>query len=86
MPSDRQRNASERCGVAWLSWPLRGDGAGYPNDLFLGFRNLLPSPSFEHAIQNTKVPGDEAAVMGDYLPTSTCSTMADFEARGCHKS
>lgn len=80
---DRPANARARCGVTWLEAPVRGDGAGHLGDNLLLMRNMLPSPRFTQAVQNTQVPGDEKAVMGPYLPRSTYSTTADFAARGC---
>lgn len=80
---DRPANAVEACGVAWVAWPERGDGAGHLDDGFLILRNMLPAADFGHAVQNTVTPGDERAVMGEYLPTSAYSSVADFEARGC---
>lgn len=80
---DRPANAVARCGVTWLEAPVRGDGAGNLGDDLLLMRNMLPSADFAHAVQNTRVPGDEKAVMGDYLPTSQYSTTAQFAARGC---
>ena len=46
-------------------------------------RNMLPADSFDNAIKNTSVPGDEAEVLGDYLPTIQYFTKAEFEALGC---
>lgn len=80
---DRPANATTACGVNWVAWPERGDGAGHPDDGFLILRNMLPSATFPHAVQNTSVPGDEKQVMGDYLPTNDYSSRAEFEARGC---
>lgn len=79
----RPVNATTRCGVTWLEAPVRGDGAGHLGDGLLLMRNMLPSPDFAHAVQDTRVPGDERTVMGDYLPTSRYSTLAGFEERGC---
>jgi hypothetical protein len=81
--ADRPRNARRRCGVGFIPWPANGDGAGHLDDALLLLRNMLPSPSFHRAIQDTKVPGDEQAVMGPYLPSGAYMTKARFEARGC---
>jgi hypothetical protein len=83
LPADRPSNATTRCGVGYLPWPADGDGAGHPDDALLIVRNMLPAPSFHHAVQDTTTPGDEAAVMGPYLPTGQYMTTAQFEARGC---
>ena len=81
--ADRPKNATARCGVAYIPWPKNGDGAGHAEDGFLLVRNMLPSASFHQAVQNTKTPGDEAAVMGPYLPKGTYTTNQKFERRGC---
>ncbi|MFN8132346.1 MAG: hypothetical protein U0R70_12435 [Solirubrobacteraceae bacterium] len=81
--ADRPRNATAKCGVAYLPWPAAGDGAGHPKDGLLIVRNMLPASSFGQAIQRTATPGDEARVMGPYLPRGTYTTKAAFEKRGC---
>lgn len=81
--ADRPSNAVRRCGVTWVEAPRRGDGAGHPDDDLILIRNMLPSKRFTHAVQNTSKPGDEKAVMGEYLPTSTYSSVETFEKRGC---
>jgi hypothetical protein len=81
--ADRPRNATARCGVGFIPWPKDGDGDGHVNDAFLVVRNMLPAAGFHQAIQNTKTPGDEARVMGPYLPKGTYTTKAKFQKRGC---
>jgi hypothetical protein len=83
LPADRPRNARRECGVGFIPWPANGDGAGHPDDALLLMRNMLPSPDFHHAVQDTRTPGDEAAVLGPYLPTGTYMSIEDFERRGC---
>jgi len=83
--ADRPRNARAECGVAWIDWGEAGDGAGHDDDGMLFLRNMLPSPGFTHAVQNTHTPGDEAAVLGDYLPRADYTDTAGFEQRGCSK-
>ncbi|MGW0041061.1 hypothetical protein [Rhodococcus sp. NPDC003348] len=83
LPEDRPVNATEACGVAWLPLSPTGDGAGHHDDGYLILRNMLPSAGFGHAVQDTRTPGDEKAVMGQYLPDGVYSSKADFEARGC---
>ena len=83
LPADRPRNATARCGVAYLPWPARGDGAGHPNDGRLLVRNMLPAPDFHNAAQDTRTPGDEAAVLGPYLPKTEYTTTKQFERLGC---
>jgi hypothetical protein len=82
-PGDRPKNANRKCGVGYVPWPAAGDGAGHLDDGFLVVRNMLPSSTFHRAIQNTKKPGDEAAVMGPYLPKGTYTTKAAFQRQGC---
>jgi hypothetical protein len=80
---DRPKNATTKCGVAYLPWPKNGDGDGHLNDGLLLVRNMLPAASFHHAVQDTKTPGDEAAVMGAYYPRGTYTTKAAFQKKGC---
>jgi len=82
LPADRPSNATRKNGVTWLSLSPQGDGMGNLDDTFLIVRNMLPSTEFTHAIQDTKVPGDEKTVMGDYLPVGTYMSKADFERGG----
>jgi hypothetical protein len=81
--ADRPTNARARCGVAWLDWGERGDGAGDPDYGLLIMRNMLVSPGFERAIQRVEQPGTEPEVMGPYFPRASYSSVAGFEARGC---
>ena len=43
---DRPANATERCGVSWIDWGDRGDGAGDPDYAVLILRNMLPAAGF----------------------------------------
>ncbi len=81
--TDRPANARARCGVAWLDWGERGDGAGDPNYGLLIMRNMLASPDFAAAIQRVERPGEESQVMGSHFPRATYTTTAGFEQRGC---
>ena len=45
-PTARRTRAAS-CGVAWLDWGERGDGAGDPDYGLLIMRNMLVSPDFE---------------------------------------
>ena len=83
LPKDRPKNAIAKCGVAYIPWPSQGDGAGHLNDGFLILRNMLPSASFHHAIQDTTTPGDEHAVLGPYYPVGKYTTKAAFQKHGC---
>lgn len=89
---DRPANATKFCGVSWLEWWPTGDGAIVMGDDkvdldfgWLGIRHMLPERSFAQAIQNTQTPGDERAVMGDYLPVMSYEAdAAAFEQNvGC---
>ncbi len=83
LAADRPANAKTKCGVGFLPWAPNGDGDGNLSDGFLIVRNMLPAKTFTHAVQNTKTPGDEAAVMGPYLPKGSYTTKATFAKRGC---
>ncbi|MBL4912551.1 hypothetical protein L2719_00195 [Shewanella schlegeliana] len=83
-------NANAECGYNYLPWTEQGDGFGRVeggenklNEALLIVRNMLPKADFAEAIQNTSVPGDEYAIMGEYLPTTEYMSQADFEALGC---
>ncbi len=83
-PQDRPSNAIAKCGVAWLPWSPTGDGGSDHDFGWMQLRNMLPSPSFQHAIQNTMAPGDERRVLGSYLPIGTYyRTKQAFEKLGC---
>ena len=75
-PEDRPANARPGCGVTWLPWGARPTGA-------LVMRNQLPSRRFAHAVQRVDEPGEERAVMGDYLPRGRYTSAKAFERRGC---
>lgn len=85
LPGDRPRNATARCGVAWMDWTLKGDGVpgGHDRLINLVMRNQLPAPSFAQGIDKVLTPGTEKQVMGDYLPDGTYTTRAAFEQGGC---
>jgi hypothetical protein len=80
---DRPLNARNRCGSSWLE--TRDDDRFGRNVTYQTFRHLLPDPSFAEAAHNVLEPGQEAAVMGDYLPTTEFMSVVDFEARGCDR-
>lgn len=76
LPQDRPGNARPACGVNWLPW-----GPSQHGEILV--RNMLPDPSFAHAIQDVPEDGDIAAAMGDYFPRPEYSSRAEFERRGC---
>ncbi|MFM0205308.1 hypothetical protein PQR53_36420 [Paraburkholderia fungorum] len=81
--ADRPSNATAACGRGFIAWSDAGDGMGHTDDGFLIMRNMLASADFSNAIQNTKTPGDEATVIGPYLPTISYTTTAAFQSLGC---
>ena len=81
---DRPRNATRRCGVAWVRWSARGDGGRDHDFGWMQVRNMLPSPTFHHAVQDTRRPGDERRVLGPYLPSAKYyRDKRAFERLGC---
>ncbi|MGX1668146.1 hypothetical protein [Streptomyces sp. NPDC055400] len=82
-PGDRPRNARSECGVNWIAWPEKGDGAGHLDDALLLLRNMMPAKDFKQAPQFTRTGDDEANVMGPYLPKGAYTTKAGFEQQGC---
>ena len=90
LPADRPNNVIDDCGIGFLPWSAQGDGFSIipgrqdnETDGLLLMRNMLPAADFNQAIQNTSVPGDEAAVLGEYYPSIEYFTKAEFEALGC---
>lgn len=90
LPADRPNNVTDECDIGYLPWSDQGDGFSIipsrennATDGFLLMRNMLPASDFDNAIKNTSVPGDEAEVLGDFLPTIQYFTKAEFEALGC---
>ena len=88
--ADRPENASEKCGVGFLPWPENGDGFSieegredHADDALVIVRNMQPMNGFDQAIQDTQKPGDEAEVLGEYLPSIEYFTTEEFEALGC---
>ncbi len=82
--ADRPSNATAKCGVAWLAWSPAGDGGKDHDFGWMQLRNMLPSPSFHHAIQDTTTPGDERRVLGNYFPVGTYyKNKQAFEKLGC---
>ncbi|WP_327144452.1 hypothetical protein [Nocardia sp. NBC_01327] len=82
---DRPKNATTDCGYGYVEWSANGDGYKDHDFGMLQIRNMLPDTGFDQAVQNTKVPGDEVAVMGPYLPNVSYSDKAQFESQPCHK-
>ena len=89
-PENRPENADSDCGVGYLPWPDKGDGFSIvdgktddPDSAFLIVRNMLPADDFNQAIQNTMTAGDEASVLGDFMPKATYMSKAEFEDLGC---
>jgi hypothetical protein len=66
--ADRPATAKYSCGKAWIRWSNTGDGDLDRDFGWFQIRNMLPSRSFKNAIQLTTTPGDEADVVGPYLP------------------
>jgi len=90
LPTDRPNNVTDECGIGYIPWSDKGDGFGIvegrennATDGLLLLRNMLPAADFNQAVQNTKVPGDEIEVLGDFVPTVQYFTKAEFEALGC---
>ena len=82
-PADRPANARAECGVAWLRWGNRGDGAGDAGYGLLIMRNMLSMPDFDEAIQRVGAPSHEREVMNEHFPRSRYTTREAFEAEGC---
>lgn len=61
-PEHRPATATAECGATWLPWGPVTQGT-------LIYRHMLPAPDFRQAVQFAE-PDNEAATMGEYLPTS----------------
>ena len=85
LPQDRPKNATDKCGVAWMNWGTTGDGYTRPRSTLLIMRNLatVAHPAFPNAVQNISVPGTEKHVMGPYLPSVIYTTAVQFQKHGC---
>ena len=81
-----RRTRRERCGISWIDWGDRGDGAGDPDYAVLIMRNMLPAAGFAQAVQRVQRPGTEPDVMGAHFPATSYGTKAGFEQRGCSSS
>jgi hypothetical protein len=79
----RPRNATKRCGVAWLPADPIGDAAGRPDVGSLVTRNVIPSPHFHKSSWDVTQPNTAAQVMGPYYPTGAYMSKAQFESMGC---
>ncbi len=80
----RPRNATKRCGVAWLPADPVGDAAGRPDVGSLVTRNVIPSPHFQRTSWDVSQPNTAAQVMGPYYPTGTYMSKDQFEQQfGC---
>lgn len=84
--ANRPANATAECGVTWLDFGDKGDGAGNEDLSILILRNMVTNPAFEQAVQRIPRIGAEKATMGDYLPVPKNTTKAEFETRGCDAS
>lgn len=77
--SDRPRNATTQCGVAWLPMADDGDGSGDENVTVLQLRHMLGEGDFKNAIQNVQSAGTMAQDMGAYYPRGRYMTTSAFE-------
>jgi hypothetical protein len=66
--SDRPRNATRECGIAWL--PMADDGDGMFDDdvTVVQIRQMLAAPEFEHAIKRVGKQSELQSVLGPYIP------------------
>jgi hypothetical protein len=85
LPQDRPKNATDKCGVAWMNYGTAGDGYTRPDSTLLIMRNLATTahPAFKHAIQNINTPATVKSTMGLYLPTVTYTAAKQFQHTGC---
>jgi hypothetical protein len=85
LPQDRPKNATAKCGVAWINYGTAGDGYTRRDSTLLIMRNLSTTahPAFPHAIQNIATPAAVKSTMGAYLPTVSYTDAKQFQHHGC---
>jgi hypothetical protein len=88
LPQDRPSNATEKCGVASMSWGTTGDGYTRPKSTLVLIRNLTTTahPAFPNAVQNVAPPATVKSTMAAHLPTVTYTDAAQFQHTGCSTS
>lgn len=79
---NRPVNATAECGVTWLDWGDRGDGAGDEKATYLIIRNM-EGAGFAQSVQNVSSITAASEDMGPYFPVTSYSSKADFESGGC---
>lgn len=79
----RPKNATRKCGVAWLPADPDGDGAGRPDTGLLLTRNVLPSADFKKSSWSVTSPFNAKEIMGDYYPKGNYMAKKAFESHGC---
>ena len=79
----RPKNATRKCGVAWLPADPEGDGAGRPDTGLLLTRNVLPSPDYKKSSWSVTSPFNAKEIMGDYYPKGNYMAKKAFESHGC---
>jgi hypothetical protein len=86
LPQDRPKNATDKCGVAWMDWGTAGDGFTRPDSTLILLRNLTTTahPAFPEAVQNITTPASVNSTMGAYLPTVTYTDAKQFPHTGCN--
>ena len=83
VPQMRPKNATRKCGVAWLPADPDGDGAGRPDTGLLLTRNVLPSADFKKSSWSVTSPFNAKEIMGDYYPKGNYMAKKAFESHGC---
>lgn len=86
LPQDRPKNATDKCGVAWMNFGTAGDGYTRPDSTLVLLRNLTTTakPAFANAVQNIATPATVKSTMGAYLPTVTYTDAKQFQHTGCN--
>jgi hypothetical protein len=89
--SDRPRNATMSCNVAWLDWGNQLDSLGRRSGTLV-MRNLESAPSFQRSLQKVGLDDvdvvsvrnrPETRVLGAYQPRGEYMSTRQFERRGC---
>jgi hypothetical protein len=84
--ADRPKNATRKCGVAFLPADPDGDGVGRKDAGLLLNRNVIPGGSFRHSIQDVTTPYNAARIMGRFYPRGKYTSKSAFQKLGCPKA
>ena len=83
LPQDRPKNATAKCGVAWMNWGTAGDGQGRQTLDLLAIREQIDARSYTQGLDKVTTPDTEKQVLGAHYPNGKYMTKAQFQKQGC---